>query len=117
MSTISGSSTTEGESNQSAQMRYEHWSVMQAMIQSCDWEDPPSQASSALFVGYFIVVYSYIVDGRHYRGEFYCSHEWVKEADLMILYNPQNPGESIACDDDDSESGAALEWILEFLVP
>jgi hypothetical protein len=94
-------------------MTYEHWSAITATIDSCHWENPPSQAPSTLFVGHFIVVFSYVVDGNPYCGEFYSSHAWEKGMDLMILYNPQNLGESIACDE--SQSEAALEWIFGLL--
>jgi len=96
-------------------MTYEDWSMISATVQSCEWENPPSQAPSSLFVGHFTVALSYAVDGIHYSGKFYSSHEWEKWTDLMILYNPQNPTESVACDDDESQSGAALEWTLGLL--
>lgn len=109
------STTTQEWCNNSAQMTYEHWCVITATIHSCDWENPPSQAPSTLFVGHFIVAFSYVVDGNNYGGEFYSSHAWEKGTDLAILYNPQNPGESSACDDDESQSEAALEWIFGVL--
>jgi hypothetical protein len=96
-------------------MTYEHWSVITATIQSCDWQNPPSQAPSTLFVGHFIVVFSYVIGGNNYSGKFYSSHDWVKGTDLMILYNPQNPVESSICDDDESQSEAAIRWIFGLL--
>jgi hypothetical protein len=35
--------------------------------------------------------------------------------DVTILYNPQKPSESAVCDDEASQAGAALEWILGFI--
>jgi hypothetical protein len=96
-------------------MTCEHWPVITATIRSCDWENPPSQTPSTLFVGHFIVVFSYVVDGNSCVGKFYSSREWVQGTDLLILYNPQNPAESSVCDDDESQSGAALKWILGLL--
>ena len=96
-------------------MTYENWPVITATINSCDWENPPSLAPSTLFVGHYYVVFSYVVDGNHYSGEFHSSRAWGKGTDLIILYNPQNPGESIVCDDDESQSEAALRWIFGLL--
>jgi hypothetical protein len=89
--------------------------VITATIQSCDWKNPPSQAPSTLFVGYFTVIFSYVVGGNNYSGKCYSSREWAKGTDLMILYNPQNPAESSVCDDDESQSETALRWIFGLL--
>ena len=75
------------------------------------------RAPSSLFTGYFVVAFSYIVDGNQYDGKFYSSHEWGEGTELPILCNPQNPQESSACDDDESQPGAALDWVLAFLEP
>ena len=96
-------------------MTHENWSVITATIDSCHWEDPSSQAPGTLFVGHFVVVYSYAVDGKLYTGKFYSSHEWENGTDLTALYDPQDPAECTACDDDQSQSEAAVEWICGFL--
>jgi hypothetical protein len=96
-------------------MNNELWSINTATIQSCEWEDSPSQATSSLFVGHYRVAYSYGVAGNSYSGEFYSSREWEKGMDLTMLYNPQKPGESIVCDGEESQTGAALEWLLGFI--
>jgi len=96
-------------------MTYEHWSEITATIQSCDWENPPSQAPSTLFVGHFIVVFSYIADGNNYRAAFCSSHEWGKGTDLIILYNPQNPEEHSVCESDESQAEAAIECFFGLL--
>jgi hypothetical protein len=77
-------------------MTYENWHVLTATIDSCDWEAPLSHTPSPLFVGHFIVAFSYAVDGNRYSGEFRSLHEWEKGTDITILYNPQNPGECVA---------------------
>ena len=109
------STTTQERCKNMAQMTYEHWIVTAAAINSCDWEDPPSQTSSSLFVGHFTVVFSYGVDGSHYSGKFYSSHEWEIETEVPILYNPQNPLESCVCDEDESQIVQALDCVLELL--
>ena len=96
-------------------MTTELWPITTGTIQSCEWEDPPSQAPSSLFVGHCKVSFSYVVAGATYSGEFYSSREWEKGMDLPMLYNPRTPGESAACDDDESQAGAALECILGFI--
>ena len=96
-------------------MAYEHWLVTTATIGSCDWEDPPSQTPGSLFVSYFTVVFSYAVDGDHYRGKFHSSHAWEKETEIGILYNPKNPIESCVCDEDESQIAPVLECALELL--
>lgn len=83
-------------------MGYENWNVGTATIKGCEWEPPPSQTPSSLFVGHFTVAFSYAVDDNRFGGKFYSSHEWEKEADIPILYNPQNPVESCVCDDNES---------------
>jgi hypothetical protein len=91
------------------------WSISTATILSCEWENSPSQAPSSLFVGHYSVAFSYVVDGNPYTGQFYSSRDWEKGVDLPVLYNPQKPSENIVCDDDESQTGAALEWILGFV--
>jgi hypothetical protein len=96
--------------------------VTNATIHSCRWEDPPSRAVSSLFVGHFVVAYSYVVDGIKRGGEFYSSHAWEEGTDVPILYNPQNPEKSRVYDDEDDESRAgrlaeaAMEWIFMILL-
>jgi len=97
-------------------MAYEHWLATTATIRSCDWEGPPSQTPSSLFVGHFTVAFSYAVDGNHYRGKFHSSHAWEKETEVEILYNPKDPIESSVCDEDESQIVPTLvECALEFL--
>jgi hypothetical protein len=96
-------------------MNREHWSVMTAIIDGCYWEDPASKVPSTLFVGHYIVAYSYSVDGNRHRSEFHSSHVWEKGTDLMIAYNPKNQGESIVCEDDESEQSAAVEGVFGVL--
>ena len=83
-------------------MTYENWSATTATIQSCEWEDAPPQTQSSLFVGYFIVRFSYAADEKEYSGKFYSSRGWEKGAVLGMLYNPQNPEENCVCDEDES---------------
>src|SRR5258708_1048288 len=90
---VGGSTPTQEGCNNSAQMSYEYWLVTTATIDSCEWKDPPSETPSSLFVGCFTVVFSYAVDGNHYRGIFHSSHAWEIETEVGILYNPQNPVE------------------------
>jgi hypothetical protein len=96
-------------------MNYEHWSVTAAMIDGCEWENPPSQAATTLLVGHFTVAYSYVVDGNCYSGEFHSPRAWEKGTELTILYNPEVSGESLVCDGDESESSAAVEWVFGLL--
>jgi len=98
---------------QLAQMTYEHWLDLTATIKSCNWEDPPSQSPSSLFAGHFTVEFSYSVDGYRYSGKFYSAYEWEKEKEVTILYNPQNPVENCACDEDESPIVTAVQRILE----
>jgi hypothetical protein len=65
--------------------------------------------------GPLAVVFSYGVDGSHYSGKFYSSHEWEIETEVPILYNPQNPLESCVCDEDESQIVQALDCVLELL--
>jgi hypothetical protein len=96
-------------------MAYEDWLVTTATINFCNWEEPPSQVPSSLFVGHFIADFSYAVDGNHYRGKFHSSYGWEKETELEILYNPKNPTESCVCDEDESQWWPVLECVLELL--
>jgi len=96
------------------QMGYEHWLVATAKISTCDWQEPPSQTPNSLFVEHFTVAFSYVADGNHYSDRFYSSHEWEKEAEVAILYNPKNPMESCICDDE-SQLVPALECVLALL--
>lgn len=96
-------------------MTNELWSISTATVQSCEWVDFPSQAPSSLFVGHYRVAFSYVVAGNSYISQFYSSGEWEKGMEVPILYNPQRPGESAVCDDEASQAGAALEWILGFI--
>ena len=96
-------------------MSYEHWIVSTATINSCEWEDPPSQTPSNLFVGHFKTIFSYVVNGNRYFGKFHSSHEWNKDTEVGLLYNPQNPIESCVCDEDESQIVPALECVLELL--
>jgi hypothetical protein len=93
------STTTQERCNNSAEMTYENWVVNTATIQSCEWKDAPPRTESSLFVGYFIVCFSYIADDKHFSGKFYSSHAWEKGTDLGMLYNPQNPVENCVCDE------------------
>lgn len=96
-------------------MTYESWTTATATIKGCDWEDPPSQTPGSLFVGHFKVAFSYVADGSRYSGRFYSSHEWGKETEVSILYNPENPVESYVCDEDESQFLPVLECALELL--
>ena len=96
-------------------MSYEYWLVTTATIDSCEWKDPPSETPSSLFVGCFTVVFSYAVDGNHYRGIFHSSHAWEIETEVGILYNPQNPIESCVCDEAESQIIPVLECVFELL--
>jgi hypothetical protein len=96
-------------------MTYEHWSLMTTMIDGCHWQNPSSRTPSTLFVGHFILAYSYVVDGKRYSGEFHSPRAWEKGTDLMVLYNPENPRESIVCDGDESESSTAINWVFGLL--
>jgi hypothetical protein len=96
-------------------MTYDDWLVSTATINSCDWEDPPSQTPGSLFVGYFTVVFSYAADGNHYCGKLHSSHAWGKETEVGILYNLKNPIESCVCDEDQSQTVAVLECVLALL--
>jgi hypothetical protein len=93
-------------------MTYEDWLVTAATINSCDWEDPPSQTPASLFVGHFTVAFSYAVGGNRYCGKFHSSRAWGKETEVGLLYNPQNPVESCVCDEDESQIVTALECVL-----
>lgn len=99
-------------------MSYENWRVGTATIKGCEWEPPPpSQTPSCLFVGHFTVVFSYAVDGHRYGGKFYSAHEWEREAEVPILYNPQKPVESCVCDDDESQIvPVVVECVLSLLL-
>jgi hypothetical protein len=79
---------TKERCNNLSQMGYEHWIVSTETINSCDWEDPPSQTLSNLFVGHFAIVFSYVVDGNRHFGKFHSSHEWNKDTEVGLLYNP-----------------------------
>jgi hypothetical protein len=96
-------------------MAYEDWTFTTARVKSCTWEDPPSQTPSSLFVGHFTVTFSYALDGIGYSGKFYSSHEWGQEAEVQILYNPQNPVECCACDEEESEFKPVIECALYLL--
>jgi len=96
-------------------MTYEGWTSTAATIKSCTWEDPPSQAPSSLFVGHYTSTFSYAVDGNHYCGKFYSSHEWGRGAEVPILYNPQNPVENCICDEDESNFTPALAFAVELI--
>jgi hypothetical protein len=96
-------------------MTNEHWLVTTATINSCAWEDPPSQTPSSLFVGHFTVSLSYAIDGNRYCSKFHSSHAWEKEAEVEILYNPKNPMESSVCDEGESQIVPVLECALELL--
>ena len=109
------STTTQERCNNSAQMTYEHWLVTTATINICEWKDPPSETPSSLFVGYFTVVFSYVVDGTNYRGTFHSSHMWEKETEVGMLYNPQDPVESCVCDEDESQIIPVLECVFALL--
>jgi len=89
--------------------------IATATIQNCRWEDPPSLGPSSLFVGHFIVAFSYVVDGVHHSGEFYSSRAWKDGAELLICYNPHDPEEHSDPDDHESQTGATLECILEWI--
>ena len=101
--------------NNPAQMAYEHWLVTTATIDSCEWNDPPSDNPSSLFVGYFTVVFSYAVDGKKYCGKFHSSHPWGKETEVGMLYNPQDPVESCVSDEDESQILPVLECVFALL--
>ena len=48
---IGGHSTASREQcNNSDQMTCEHWAATTATIKSCEWEDPPTETPSSLFV-------------------------------------------------------------------
>ena len=96
-------------------MAHEDWLSTMATIKTCAWENPPSQNPGSLFVGHFTVAFSYAVGGNRYAGKFYCSHEWGKDAEVPILYNPQNPVEILVCDEDESEFIPGLGCVLELL--
>jgi hypothetical protein len=96
-------------------MAYENWLVNTAAVQSCYWADAPSGTKSSLFVGLFIVGFSYAVDDRHYSGKFYSSRAWEKGTVLGMLYNPQNHAECCVCDEDESQMSPAAECALELL--
>jgi len=89
-------------------MTYENWLVTTATIQSCQWEDAP-QTQSNLFVGYFIVRFSYTAEDKQYSGKFYSSHAWEEGTVLGMLHNPQNPEENCVCDED--ESHGIFGWL------
>ena len=57
--------------------------------------------------------FSYAVDGSRFVGKFHSSHEWEKEAEVSLLYNPQNPLESCVCDEDGSHIPPVLACALE----
>ena len=96
-------------------MAYEHWLVSVATVRVCDWEDPPSETSGSLFVGYFTVSFCYSVNDKYYVGRFHSSHGWEKGAEVGILYNPENPTEISVCDEYASGTEAALGSVLELL--
>ena len=96
-------------------MASELWNLTTATIKDCVWENAPLRIQSSLFVGYFTVAFSYAVDGSRYGGKFYSSHEWEKEAEVSLLYNPQNPLESFVCDEDGSRIAPVLACALELL--
>jgi hypothetical protein len=90
-------------------MTYENWLVTTATIQSCEWEEAPPQTQSGLFVGYFIVRFSYAAEDKQCSGKFYSSHAWEEGTVLGMLYNPQNPEENCVCDED--ESNGIFGWL------
>jgi len=96
-------------------MTSEDWPVITATVEGCYWEESPSRIPSPLFVGHFNVAFSHIVDGSHYRGKFCSSYQLADGAELAVRYNPQNPKESSACDDDESQSDVAMKWVFGFL--
>lgn len=96
-------------------MASELWNLTTATIKDCVREKAPSRTQSSLFVDYFTVAFSYAVDGGRYGGKFYSSHEWEKEAEVSLLYNPQNPLETFVCDEDGSQIAPVLSCALELL--
>jgi len=97
-------------------MAYQDWAETTATIKSCDWENPPSQTPSSLFIGHFTVAFSYAVDGNRYSGKFYSSREWEKGAEVPVLYNPESPVESCVCDEDESQKIVpVIECAIELL--
>jgi hypothetical protein len=66
-------------------------------------------------VGYFTVVFSYAVDGNNYCGKFHSSHTRVRETEVGMLYNPQDPMESCVCDEDESQIIPVLECVFGLL--
>src|SRR5215472_3218543 len=91
------STTIQEQCDNSAQMTYENWSVTTATIQSCEWEDAPPQTQSSLFVGYFIVRFSYAADEKQYSGKFYSARGWEKGAVLV-------DGQARSCPDEPCSS-------------
>ena len=96
-------------------MTYENWVTSTATILSCSREDTQSRSPASLFVGHFTVDFSYAFEGKHYRGRFHSSHAWEDGSEVGILYNPGNPVESCACDEDESRTVAVLECALQLL--
>jgi hypothetical protein len=91
-------------------MTYENWVVNTATVQSCDSRDA-ARTQSSLFVGHFVVGFSYAIGDTHYSGKCYSSREWEIGTILGMLYNPQNPEESCVCDEGEGE------WIVVDLGP
>jgi len=98
-------------------MTCETWAESTATVRSCNWHNPESRSAGILFAGYFAVDCCYDVDGKTLNGRFYSSREWEKDAEVPIMYNPQNPRESCVCDEGESKTVAVALAILESLEP
>lgn len=70
-------------------------------------------------MGHFTVVFSCVIENKHYCDKFYSSHEWKKGTEVLILHNPENPAEACVCDEGKSHESLMIpvvESIFEALM-
>jgi hypothetical protein len=75
----------------------DRWLPTRAEIFSCDWTDLEDQTDSE--VGYYHVVYSYVVAEERYLGKFadygFQSESYFRRGDTFtVLYDPSRPSRS-----------------------
>lgn len=98
-------------------MSQEGWCETTATVYSCGWEETPGRfltfhQLSDLFSGHYIVLYSYVVNGNHYSGEFKSSTEWQEGSSFQLKYNPQNPDETDRQEDSDRPAMTFISWVV-----
>jgi hypothetical protein len=102
-------------------VKQDRWSETTATVFSCGWQETPGRflvfrQLSDLFSGRYLVVFSHMVDGHQYSGEFTSSREWQEGSNFSLRFDPENPERNDRTDPASGPLATIAAWVVGIIL-